>query len=122
MDEVHQLRKHTLYLRLLILLLCIAMGVVLIMAGSLFLVDYIPVSQSALKKINHPGIKYSVYIMEDGKTFMHLDHFAGEAEHEFLQQLPEFRKFAAELWDSRMEVKPKLDLLSIAGSTVEFAG
>jgi len=53
MEEVHQLRKHTLYLRLLILLLCVAMGVVLIMAGSLFLVDYIPVSQSALKKINH---------------------------------------------------------------------
>ena len=76
----------------------------------------------ALKKINHPGIKYSVYIMEDGKTFMHLDHFAGEAEHEFLQQLPEFKKFAAELWDSRMEVKPKLDLLSVVGSTVEFPG
>jgi two-component system nitrate/nitrite sensor histidine kinase NarX len=62
MHEVHQLRKHTLYLRLLILLLCVAMGVVLIMAGSLFLVDYIPVSQSALKKINHQQLLWTTGI------------------------------------------------------------
>ena len=62
MDEVHQLSKHTLYLRLLILLLCVAMGVVLIMAGALFLVDYIPVSQSALKKINHQQLLWTTGI------------------------------------------------------------
>jgi quinol monooxygenase YgiN len=75
-----------------------------------------------LRKINHPGIKYSAYVLEDGKTFMHLDHFANEAAHEFLQDLPSFKKFASELWNSGLEVKPKLDLLSVAGSTLEFAG
>lgn len=45
------------------LLLCIALTVILTQAGSLFLVDYIPVSQSAIKKIHQqqliwkPGIE-----------------------------------------------------------------
>ncbi|MDR2874448.1 MAG: histidine kinase [Methylobacillus sp.] len=51
-DYVKQLKQHTLYLRLLVLLLCITMSVVLIMGGALFLVDYVPVSQAALKKVN----------------------------------------------------------------------
>ena len=51
LTQLKQLQQHTLYLRLLVLLLCISMAVVLIMAGALFLVDYIPVSQSALEKI-----------------------------------------------------------------------
>ncbi|MDR2220062.1 MAG: histidine kinase [Methylobacillus sp.] len=49
---VEQLKQHTLYLRLLVLLLCISMSIVLIMGGALFLVDYVPVSQAALKKVN----------------------------------------------------------------------
>jgi hypothetical protein len=73
-----------------------------------------------LRKINHPGIKYSAYVMEDGKTFMHFDHFANEAAHEFLQGLQSFKKFASELWNSGLEVKPKLDLLSVAASSEDF--
>ena len=43
-----------LYLRLLVLLGCIAMSVMLTMAGALFLIDYIPLTQSTIKKItNH---------------------------------------------------------------------
>jgi len=75
-----------------------------------------------LRKINHPGIKYSAYVLEDGKTFMHFDHFANEAAHEFLQGLQSFKKFASELWNSGLEVKPTLDLLSVAASTEDFFG
>jgi quinol monooxygenase YgiN len=75
-----------------------------------------------LRKINHPGIKYSAYVLEDGKTFMHFDHFVNEAAHEFLQGLASFKKFAAELWDSNLEAKPKLDLLSVTASTEDFFG
>lgn len=79
--ELRQLRQHTLYLRLLVLLFCIAMGVVLIMAGSLFLLDYIPVSQSAQKKISinkiiwKSGIDSSetMDIEETGIIIRHLD-------------------------------------------------
>lgn len=48
------LSHHVLYLRLLVLLGCIAMSVMLTMAGALFLIDYIPLTQSTIKKItNH---------------------------------------------------------------------
>lgn len=46
-----RLRQHSLYIRLLVLLLCISLSVILIISGALFLVDYIPVIQSASKKI-----------------------------------------------------------------------
>jgi hypothetical protein len=36
-----------------------------------------------LKTLNHPGIKYSTYLMPDGKTFMHFDQFESEEAHEF---------------------------------------
>ena len=31
-----------------------------------------------LKTLNHPGIRYSAYLLPDGKTFIHLDHFENE--------------------------------------------
>ena len=73
-----------------------------------------------LKLLNHPGIKYSTCLMADGKTFMHFDQFENEAAHEALQQLESFKKFAAELWASNLEVEPALELLSLVGSTETF--
>jgi quinol monooxygenase YgiN len=75
-----------------------------------------------LKTINHPGIKYSAYILPDGKTFMHFDQFENEAAHEFLQSLASFKKFAAELDASQLELEPKLDILSLVASTEDFFG
>ena len=70
-----------------------------------------------LKSSNHPGIKYSAYLLPDGKTFMHLDHLENEEAHLFLQSLPSFKKFDAELWASQLEVEPKLELLTLVAST-----
>jgi hypothetical protein len=70
-----------------------------------------------LNKLNHPGIKYSTYMLADGKTFMHFDQFADEAAHEFLQELESFKIFAAELDASGMEAEPRLDLLTLVAST-----
>ena len=73
-----------------------------------------------LKTINHPGIKYSTYILPDGKTFMHLDHFENEDAHLVLQSLSSFKKFADELWASQLEVEPTLEFLTLAASTEEL--
>lgn len=70
-----------------------------------------------LKALQHPGIQYSTYLLPDGKTFMHFDQFQDEAAHEVLQGLESFKKFAAELWASNLEVEPKLQLLQLVGST-----
>jgi hypothetical protein len=73
-----------------------------------------------LRKINHPGIKYSTYLMPDGKTFMHFDQFVNEEAHQFLQELESFKKFAIELEASNPEVEPVLELPSLVASTEDF--
>jgi hypothetical protein len=75
-----------------------------------------------LKTINHPGIKYSTYLLPDGKTFMHFDQFENEEAHNFLTGLESFKKFDVGLWASGMEVEPKLELLSLVASTEDFFG
>ena len=70
-----------------------------------------------LKNMNHPGIIYSTYLLQDGKTFMHFDQFENEEAHQLLQSLGSFRKFSSELWASGLEVEPKLELLALVSST-----
>ncbi len=73
-----------------------------------------------LEKIKHPGIMYRSYLLQDGKTFMHLDQFENEEAHQFLQSLESFKKFSSELLASNIEIEPKLDLLSLVTSTKNF--
>jgi hypothetical protein len=73
-----------------------------------------------LKKMNHPGIKFSTYILPDGKTFMHFDHFENEEAHSILTQLESFKKFSGELLASKLEAEPNLDLLSLVSSTENY--
>lgn len=72
---------------------------------------------SELKVLNHPGIKYSCWILEDGKTFMHFDQFENEAAHEVLTNLDSFKKFDDALWASGLEKEPVLEHPSLVAST-----
>lgn len=63
-----RLFKHTLYVRLMILLLCIIFSVILMQAGSLFLLDYIPDSQGTMLAIKQQRSlwQYQLNIVEGG--------------------------------------------------------
>jgi hypothetical protein len=74
-----------------------------------------------VKTLNHPGIKYTCWLMADGKTFMHFDQFVNEEAHLFLQGLASFRKFETDLHASDLEVEPELELLSkVASTEIDF--
>lgn len=73
-----------------------------------------------LKQLNHPGIKYTAWLLPDGKTFMHFDQCENEEAHLALQELASFKKFAEELEASGLEVEPKLELLSLVAATEEY--
>lgn len=75
-----------------------------------------------LRKINHPGIKYGAYLLPDGKTFMHFDHFENEEAHQVLMGLESFKKFQTELMASKLEIEPKWEPLSVVASSYEFFG
>src|SRR5690242_10044405 len=70
-----------------------------------------------LKTIGHPGIKYTTWLLPDGKTFMHFDILENEEAHQVLQGLESFKKFARELEASQLEAEPVLEILSLVGST-----
>ena len=73
-----------------------------------------------LKQLNHPGIKYTCWLLPDGKTFMHFDQFETEEAHQVLTSLDSFKKFDADLWASNLEAEPQLELLSLVASTEEY--
>ena len=73
-----------------------------------------------LKQLNHPGIKYTCWLLPDGKTFMHFDQFENEEAHQVLTSLDSFKKFDADLWASNLEAEPQLELLSLVASTEEY--
>lgn len=73
-----------------------------------------------LRKLNHPGIKYGAWLMPDGKTFMHFDQFENEEAHQVLTSLASFKKFDEELWASKLETEPKLELLSLVASSEDY--
>ena len=70
-----------------------------------------------LREINSPGIKYSTYLLDDGKTFMHFSLFENEDAQKVLNGLESFKQFQAELKASGPEVPPKVDNLSLVASS-----
>lgn len=73
-----------------------------------------------VKRLNHPGIRYSAYLLPDGKTFMHFDQFENEEAHQVLMGLESFKKFQAGLQESTLEAAPQWELLSLAAASYEF--
>ncbi len=73
-----------------------------------------------LKQLGHPGIKYTCWLLPDGKTFMHFDQLENEEAHQVLTSLDSFKKFDADLWASNLEAEPQLELLSLVASTEEY--
>ncbi len=89
--------------------------------------EFAPINQAniggivrELKELHHPGIKYSCWLLPDGKTFMHFDQFENEEAHQVLTGLESFKKFDAQLWASGLEAEPQLELLSFVASTEDL--
>ena len=73
-----------------------------------------------LKELNHPGIKYSTWMLPDGKTFMHFDQFENEEAHDILISLASFKKFDKALWASGLEAEPVLEHIRLVAATESF--
>jgi len=73
-----------------------------------------------IRSLNLPGVIYTAYLLPDGKTFMHLDHFGSEEAHQSVTNLALFKKFAEELHASGLEAEPVLLLPGLVASSGEF--
>jgi hypothetical protein len=70
-----------------------------------------------LKAINHPGIKYSAFLLNDSKTFVHLVLRVDDEAQKTLSELPSFQEFQHQLRESGPEAPPHADNLSLVGSS-----
>ncbi len=73
-----------------------------------------------LRKLNNPGIKYSSFVLDDKKSFMHLAVFETDDDQKVLLELPAFKQFGKELNESGFEAPPKSENLALAGSSFDY--
>src|ERR1700751_2385961 len=73
-----------------------------------------------LRAANQPGLRYSAYLLEDGKTFMHFVMYNDEKSETVIPSLASFKHFQSELMGSNPESKPKLENLTMVGSSYEI--
>ena len=75
-----------------------------------------------LRKLNNPGIRYSAFLLEDGKTFVHFAMYPDEGTSSIVNNLASFQSFRQQLKDSHPEVPPKAEDLTLVGAAYEIFG
>jgi hypothetical protein len=75
-----------------------------------------------LRSLNHTGLRYSAYVLDDGKTFVHLVAFRDEESTTVIPNLESFKHFQAELMAGAPEIPPKFENLALVGSSYELFG
>jgi hypothetical protein len=73
-----------------------------------------------LRALKRTDIWYSTFVEDDGKSFIHIVHFANEEAKKTLELLESFKLFQFELKSSGPEVPPLLTHLTLVGSTHDF--
>jgi hypothetical protein len=73
-----------------------------------------------LRQLSNPGIKYSAFLLDDGKTFVHFGLYADEESMSIVSNLTAFQKFRQQLQASQPEVPPKADDLSLVASAYDI--
>ena len=72
---------------------------------------------SALREINHPGLKYSAFLLDDGQTFVHFAMRADKEAEAIVPNLEEFKAFQAQLRASEPESPPKVESLNLVDTS-----
>ena len=70
-----------------------------------------------LKKLNQPDIKYSAFLLDDGRSFVHFVMRVDDEAQKTLSELPSFQEFQRQLRESEPEVAPKAENLTLVGTS-----
>ena len=74
-------------------------------------------AMSDLRGIDNADIRYSSFILDDNKSFVHFAMFKSEDGESVLNNLASFKKFQQELKNSIPEISPKVEKITIIGSS-----
>lgn len=75
-----------------------------------------------LRELNNPGILYSAFLLDDGKSFVHFAMYPDEDTAAIVGNLESFQSFRQQLKESQPEVPPKANDLTLVASAYEFFG
>lgn len=75
-----------------------------------------------LRAGDHPGIRYSTYVLSDGVTFVHLARFRSEEDNKTLSALPSFQSFQQQLKASQPTAPPKAEPMELVGASHDIFG
>lgn len=68
-----------------------------------------------LRALGNSDVRYAVYLLGDGKTFMHLAHQNSVEAEQFPTSLSSFKHFQTRLKEN-LEVPPKVETLALVQS------
>lgn len=70
-----------------------------------------------LRAVNNPNLRYSAFLMDDGKTFVHIVMRGDDEAQKTLTELPAFQEFQRQLRGSQPEAPPHVETLALVGSS-----
>ena len=75
-----------------------------------------------LREINNPGVRYSAFILNDGKTFVHFAMYPDDETMSIVNNLEAFKSFRQQLKESQPEIPPEAEDLNLVASAYDFFG
>lgn len=79
-------------------------------------IENIQVFINDLQKMNNDGIRYSIYLAEDGKTFTHLSLYKDEVAQQVFLDMASFKSFQEQRDASELEVEPGIEVLNLVAA------
>ena len=76
---------------------------------NLFMADF--------KKLNSDEFRYTVFLGDDGKTFIHLSTYQNEEIQKRLLDVPLFKSFQKQRDESGLEVEPSIEVMKLVASS-----
>ena len=73
-----------------------------------------------LQELANQGIRYSAFVLEDGKTFIHFGLYTDQVALDVVNNLPSFQSFREQLKASGPESPPKGDDLILVDSSYDI--
>ena len=73
----------------------------------------------SIRDLGRSDIKHTVYLLTDGKTFLHLAQYENAEAQDVLHNLPAFKYFSRER-EAHIEVPPHVEEMSLVGSTFDI--
>lgn len=72
-----------------------------------------------LKKMKDILFRYNVYLLEDGKTFLHLAHFQNEDVQKQVLAVPSFKLFQQKRDESGIDNSHKVEVMKLIDSSLD---